>query len=91
MKVRARRVGDEVHVTVEDAGIGISAGDQARIFESFEQGRSGHSAGSEGTGLGLTLSKRIVELHGGRLWVESRLGKAVPSRSRFQRRRVRQR
>ena len=74
VKVRARRVGDEVYVTVEDTGIGISAGDQARIFESFEQGRSGHSAGSEGTGLGLTLSKRIVELHGGRLWVESRLG-----------------
>ena len=74
VEVRARRVADEVHVTVEDTGIGISEEDQERIFESFEQGRGGLSASAEGTGLGLTLSKRIVELHGGRLWVESRLG-----------------
>ena len=74
VEVHAARVGEDVHVTVADTGIGISEGDQARIFESFEQGRGGHSGGSEGTGLGLTLSKRIVELHGGRLWVKSRLG-----------------
>jgi signal transduction histidine kinase/CheY-like chemotaxis protein len=74
VEVRARRVADEIHVTVEDTGIGISAEDQQRIFESFEQGRAGVSGSAEGTGLGLTLSKRIVELHGGRLWVESRLG-----------------
>jgi signal transduction histidine kinase/CheY-like chemotaxis protein len=74
VQVRARRVAHEVHVTVEDTGIGISEEDQERIFESFEQGRGGLSGAAEGTGLGLTLSKRIVELHGGRLWVESRLG-----------------
>jgi signal transduction histidine kinase/CheY-like chemotaxis protein len=74
VQVRARRLADEVHVTVEDTGIGISEEDQKRIFESFEQGRGGLSGAAEGTGLGLTLSKRIVELHGGRLWVESRLG-----------------
>ncbi len=74
VEVRARRVADEVHVTVEDTGIGISEEDQERIFESFDQGRGGLSRSAEGTGLGLTLSKRIVELHGGRLWVESRLG-----------------
>ena len=74
VEVRARRVADEIHVTVEDTGIGISGEDQERIFESFEQGRAGVSGNAEGTGLGLTLSKRIVELHGGRLWVESQLG-----------------
>ena len=74
VRVRARRLANEVHVTVEDTGIGISEEDQKRIFESFEQGRGGLSRTAEGTGLGLTLSKRIVELHGGRLWVESRLG-----------------
>ena len=74
VEVRARRVADEIHVTVEDTGIGISGEDQERIFESFEQGRAGVSGSAEGTGLGLTLSKRIVELHGGRLWVESQLG-----------------
>ena len=74
IEVRATRVADEIHVTVEDSGIGIADEDMERIFESFQQGRREVSDSAEGTGLGLTLSKRIVELHGGRLWVESRLG-----------------
>jgi signal transduction histidine kinase len=69
----ATRVGDEIRVSVADSGIGIAEADQALIFDAFQQARRGASA-AEGTGLGLTLSRRIVELHGGRLWVKSRVG-----------------
>jgi CheY-like chemotaxis protein len=70
--VSAELAGDEVRVLVRDTGIGIAEADQERIFEAFQRG--GREARSEGTGLGLTLSKRIVELHGGRIWMTSRLG-----------------
>jgi signal transduction histidine kinase len=70
--VTARGEGDEVLVSVRDDGIGIAAADQARIFEEFEQVGRAHV--QEGTGLGLALSRRFVELHGGRLWVESEPG-----------------
>jgi len=59
-------------VLVRDSGIGIAAEDQTRIFEAFQRGD--RRVSTEGTGLGLTLSKRFVELHGGRIWVESALG-----------------
>ncbi len=58
-----------------DTGPGISAEDQARIFEEFQQARDTNGERPEGTGLGLALSKSLVELHGGRIWVESELGK----------------
>ena len=70
--VRAEIDGAEAQVIVRDSGIGIDAADHERIFEAFQRG--GREARSEGTGLGLTLSKRIVELHGGRIWMASRLG-----------------
>lgn len=70
--VRAWVEGDEVLVTVRDTGIGVAESDQGRIFEAFQRGD--RRASTEGTGLGLTLSKRFVELHGGRIWVESALG-----------------
>jgi CheY-like chemotaxis protein len=60
-------------VTVTDTGIGVPPEDQERIFESFQQGRRG-APKEEGTGLGLTLSRRIVELFGGRMWLESTPG-----------------
>jgi signal transduction histidine kinase/CheY-like chemotaxis protein len=72
VEVRAEIAGDEAQVIVRDTGIGIDAGDHERIFEAFQRG--GREARSEGTGLGLTLSKRIVELHGGRIWMSSRRG-----------------
>ena len=74
IEARAERVDDEIRVSVEDSGIGIAQSDYERIFEAFQQGRRDVSASAEGTGLGLTLSKRIVELHGGRRWVNSRIG-----------------
>jgi signal transduction histidine kinase len=68
----ARRNG-EVQVSVTDSGPGIAAEDQERIFEEFQQTDVGVEQ-REGTGLGLALSKRLVELHGGRIWVESEPG-----------------
>jgi signal transduction histidine kinase len=61
-------------VSISDTGPGIAPEDQERIFEEFQQTEAGIEHG-EGTGLGLALSKRLVELHGGRIWVESELGK----------------
>jgi signal transduction histidine kinase len=67
----ARRQDGEVRISVSDTGPGIAPEDQERIFETFRQARD---AGAEGSGLGLALSRALVELHGGRLWVESRPG-----------------
>jgi signal transduction histidine kinase len=75
VELRAERNADGVVVRVADTGIGIAPADQARVFEEFTQARAGESREQEGTGLGLTLSRAFVELHGGRLWVESELGK----------------
>lgn len=71
--VSARRVNGEVRVSVADTGPGIAPEDCERIFEEFQQSDSGLEQ-REGTGLGLALSKRFVELHGGRIWVESEPG-----------------
>ena len=72
--VAARVVGAEVEVTVSDTGVGIAESEQERIFEAFQRGGRDARRSSEGTGLGLTLSKRIIELHEGRLWVKSEVG-----------------
>ena len=61
-------------VSVTDTGPGIAAEDQERIFEEFQQTDVGVTE-REGTGLGLALSRRLVELHGGRIWVESEPGR----------------
>jgi signal transduction histidine kinase len=64
----------QIEVAVIDTGVGIAPEDQARIFEEFHQASTGQGGSHEGTGLGLALARRFVELHGGRLWVESQLG-----------------
>jgi signal transduction histidine kinase len=61
-------------IAVTDTGPGIAESDQAKIFEEFQQSESTHTKAKGGTGLGLAIAKRIVEMHGGRLWVESKLG-----------------
>ena len=72
--VTARRLATEAQVSVRDTGIGIAPVEQDRIFEAFQRGGRAARTSTEGTGLGLTLSKRIVDLHGGRLWMESEPG-----------------
>jgi signal transduction histidine kinase len=64
-----------VRVAVSDSGIGIAPEDQAKLFREFVQLDASNSRRYEGTGLGLALSKRLVELHGGAMGVESALGK----------------
>jgi signal transduction histidine kinase len=71
--VRAMRVDGEVRVSIADTGPGIGPEDHERIFEEFQQTEAGVRQ-REGTGLGLALSKRLVELHGGRIWVDSAIG-----------------
>ena len=67
--------GRRVRVAVSDTGIGIAPHDQVKLFQEFVQLEAGPSRRYEGTGLGLALSKRLVELHGGAIGVESELGK----------------
>jgi len=61
----------QLRVEVTDDGVGIKPADQARIFEEFEQVDSSYGRLQQGTGLGLSLSRRLIQLHGGRIWVES--------------------
>lgn len=63
--------GEYLQIDVEDTGIGISPEDQEKLFQEFAQIQSPYTKEYEGTGLGLALTKRLVELHGGRIWVES--------------------
>ena len=71
IKVVAMREAGDLVVSVSDTGIGIAPEDQERIFGAFEQVDSSYTRQQEGTGLGLGLTRRMVELHGGRIWVES--------------------
>ena len=65
----------ELRIEVKDSGIGMSSEHKERLFRAFEQADSGTSRKYGGTGLGLVISKRIIELMGGKIWVESELGK----------------
>ena len=62
---------DWAQVSVEDTGIGFKSEDADRIFSPFEQVESSRSRKFQGTGLGLSLTRQFVELHGGRIWAES--------------------
>jgi signal transduction histidine kinase len=73
--IKARQADGSVEISISDTGIGISPEDQAKIFEEFRQVGGDYAHKREGTGLGLTLAKKFVELHGGRIWVESEVGK----------------
>ena len=74
VRVTAERQGAELRVSVRDTGIGVPVEDAERIFESFQQGKSGISGKYQGTGLGLAICRQLVEMHGGRIWVKSTAG-----------------
>jgi signal transduction histidine kinase len=75
IKVEATLGDSAMIIAVTDTGIGIAREDQEAIFEEFRQASGNYAHKREGTGLGLTLTRKFVQLHGGRIWVESELGK----------------
>jgi signal transduction histidine kinase len=87
--VTAKAVNSNFNVSVTDTGPGIPVEHQTRIFEHFHQVDSSLTKAKGGTGLGLAIAKEIVEMHGGRIWVESALGKGsmfqmeIPTRAEF--------
>ena len=73
--ISAKQNGEAVEIAVKDTGIGISADDQTKLFEEFRQVGKDSARKAEGTGLGLALARKFVELHGGAIRVESAPGK----------------
>ena len=73
-EIEAREDGKWIEIAVADTGIGLRPEDKERVFGEFEQVDSSYTRNQEGTGLGLALSRKLVELHGGWIWVESELG-----------------
>ena len=75
VRIDAAATDGALAVSVSDTGPGISAADQEKIFEEFRQAEGSIAQRKGGTGLGLAIAKKIVELHGGTIWVESEVGK----------------
>jgi signal transduction histidine kinase len=73
--VSAKTINGHVAVSVTDTGPGIPEEHQSRIFEQFHQVDSSNTKRKGGTGLGLAIAKQIIEMHGGRIWVESKVGR----------------
>ena len=73
--IRAARENDMLRISVSDTGVGIAPDDVARLFDKYEQARSRATRGEKGTGLGLYITKQLVELHGGEIKVESEIGR----------------
>jgi signal transduction histidine kinase len=74
VSVKGSSTNGAFNVAVGDTGPGISAVDQAKLFQDFQQADNPLTQKKGGTGLGLAISRRIIELHGGKIWVDSRLG-----------------
>jgi signal transduction histidine kinase len=89
VRVTAKAVNGHFNLSVADTGPGIPAEHQTRIFDQFHQIDSSNTKDKGGTGLGLAIAKQIVEMHGGRIWVESTPGKGatfqmeLPTRAEF--------
>jgi signal transduction histidine kinase len=74
ISVNATLEGSMLQVAVKDTGVGIAPEDQTAVFEEFRQVGRDYTRKAEGTGLGLALTKRFVELHGGTIRLESAVG-----------------
>jgi len=72
--IKAEANNGSFHISVRDTGPGISAADQTKLFQEFQQADNAITRKKGGTGLGLAISKRIIEMHGGEIWVESQPG-----------------
>jgi signal transduction histidine kinase len=82
ISLKTKLLGDEngvstIQISITDTGIGISAEQQAKLFSTFQQAESSTTRKYGGTGLGLTISKNIVDMMDGRIWIESELGKGA--------------
>jgi signal transduction histidine kinase len=77
IRISAEELDDNIRISVQDTGLGISPEDQARIFERFYRVRRAETENIEGTGMGLAIVKRLVEAHNGQLGIESRLGEGT--------------
>ena len=75
VRVEAATTDGALEVSVSDTGPGIAEGDQDKIFEEFRQAEGSIAQRKGGTGLGLAIAKKIVEMHGGKIWVVSEVGK----------------
>ncbi|HYJ47014.1 MAG TPA: ATP-binding protein, partial [Pyrinomonadaceae bacterium] len=75
VEVKAKQKDGRVEVSVSDTGVGIAPEDVDRLFDKYEQARSRATRGEKGTGLGLYITKQLVELHGSQIKVESEVGK----------------
>lgn len=75
--VSSLRVGNDLHFAIKDEGIGIKSEELAGLFKPFRQAKSGTGHNREGIGLGLAIARKLVELHGGSIWVESEWGKGT--------------
>jgi signal transduction histidine kinase len=89
VRVAAAAANGKFTVSVADTGPGIPPDQLTRVFEQFHQVDNSNTKAKGGTGLGLAISEQIVEMHGGRIWVESTLGKGsvfhmeLPTRADF--------
>ena len=72
--IRAAAANGHYTLSVRDTGSGISPSDQVKIFEEFQQADASTTKAKGGIGLGLSIAKRIINLHGGRIWVSSEVG-----------------
>ena len=75
VQLKAESIDDQVRISVSDTGVGIAPEDVERLFDKYEQARSRATRGEKGTGLGLYITKQLVELHGGKIKVDSEVGR----------------
>jgi PAS domain S-box-containing protein len=75
--LRSQRVGNDIQFSIQDSGMGMKPEEIASLFRPFKQAASGKEMNRQGIGLGLAITKKLVELHGGSIWIESEWGKGT--------------